>query len=125
METKLKNLDQKHKEQHQWLIHLHRFIERCEGNGLDPDISLKRHRVSIKHWGKVAKERELLKIESQRINGTKMMLGMRNKRKISDEIQLIAKKKSFDSLSDKNITNKMYINTNTNSSQHLIDSSNA
>ena len=128
VETKLQNLEQKHKEEHEWLIYLHKFINRCEKEAIDPRPFFNRQNISIRNWEKVSREGNKLKSHSQKIADGLPMLQEHKKRSIS-EIRHKASKDSsnFPKYPNRNeaspITNTaIYLRTSTQISRNLTES---
>ena len=69
VETKLQELKKKHTTEYEWLIHLHKFINRCENEGINPGHRLAKHNISIKNWKKLSREGHLLKSQAEFASG--------------------------------------------------------
>ena len=81
IEKRLSDLDNKHSKEREWIVLLHRFLNRCERKGSDPDVFLFRHGISIKNWEKVAEEKRFLKRFSKNLTGLKLLRRLRDAKK--------------------------------------------
>ena len=122
LERKLQDLNQKHKCENEWLIHLHKFINRCRKELMDPIPYLKRHDISIRYWKRLYREGDMLKSQMQTANNFAKWLERKRVKKSPERRYKTSKDWSdLPQLSERNDTSHFYLGTGTQSSQNLAD----
>ena len=129
VETRLQELKKKHTAEYEWLIHLHKFMNRCENEGINPGHRLMKHNISIKNWRKLSREGHLLMSQTEFESGLSESQKRKVERRASkksckarkDSVELLENPKR--SNSERSNINESFPDSDIRASQNLTESS--
>ena len=129
VETRLQELTKKHTAEYEWLIHLHKFMNRCENEGINPGHRLMKHNISIKNWRKLSREGHLLMSQTEFESGLSESQKRKVERRTSkksckarkDSVELLENPKR--SNSERSNINESFPDSDIRASQNLTESS--